>query len=179
VKAEPDDRLPLTAGTPVTNDKGSGLHILVVDHDLETAAAMTTRLRRCGHRVQAAADGHSACRVALSQPPDVVLLELALPDLDGWEVARRLQETSWEKKPFLVAFTDDGGDEERRRSHQAGIDLHLVKPVNLDLLRRVLQRFHRVIMPTDAWPAEQRKDEAQGQETIPAFLGEGGDERGE
>jgi CheY-like chemotaxis protein len=61
-----------------------------------------------------------------------------------------LQEPAWEKKPFLIALADHAGEEDHRRSREAGIDLHLVKPVNPDLLRRVLGRFFRIIMPTEA-----------------------------
>jgi len=94
-------------------------------------------------RVQVASDGPSACQAALNKLPDVVLLDLALPGMDGWEVAKRLRGRTWEKKPFLIALTGYGGEEDRRRSLEAGIDLHLVKPVEPDFLRRVLERFYQ------------------------------------
>ncbi len=127
-----------------------GLRILVVDNDPDMADSSAILLRCFGHRVQFVSDGHSACQAALNDPPpDVVLLELDLPDLDGWEVARRLQVTPREKRPFLIALADYDTDEERCRSCEAGIDLHLAKPLAPDYLRRILERFHRIIMPTE------------------------------
>jgi CheY-like chemotaxis protein len=129
---------------------GGGLHILLVEDDLDTSESTALFLRECGHRVQVACDGPAACQAAVSQPPDVVLLDLALPGMDGWEVARRLQEPTWEKKPLLIAVTGHVRTEDHRRSLDAGIDLHLAKPVDPGCLRRLLARFYRIIMPTRA-----------------------------
>jgi DNA-binding response OmpR family regulator len=117
---------------------GIGLHILVVNGDLAVAESTALLLHSFGHQVQVASDGHAAWQAASARPPDVVLLELALPDLDGWEVAERLQEPFWEKKPFLIGFADYDSEEDRYRSWQAGIDLHLVKPVDSDYLHTSL-----------------------------------------
>jgi CheY-like chemotaxis protein len=155
MKAEGDYSLRPETSTPLTNCNGDGLHILLVEDDLATAEGMANLLRCYGHRVQVAPDGHSACQAALRKPPDVVLMDIALPDLDGWEVARRFQEPSWEKKPFLIALTGYGSEADRRRSQEAGIDLHLAKPIAPALLREILRRFHQVIMPTDTGPAEE------------------------
>jgi DNA-binding response OmpR family regulator len=87
-------------------------------------------------------------QAAQSKPPDVVVLGLTLPDLDAWEVAKRLQELSWEKKPFFIALADHEDKEDRCRSWQAGIDLHLVKPVATDFLREFLEKLRRIIMPS-------------------------------
>ena len=84
--------LRLNAETHLTNPNGGRLHILVVEDDRDTAESMAILLRCYGHRVQVASDGSAACQVALSKPPDVVLLDLVLPGTDGWEVARRFQE---------------------------------------------------------------------------------------
>jgi DNA-binding response OmpR family regulator len=135
--------------TPSATCCGGGLNILVVNSDLATAETTAVLLHSFGHRVRVASDGQSAWQAALGRPPDVVLLELTLPDLDGWEMAERLQEPSWEKKPFLIALADYDSEEDRCRSRQAGIDLHLVKPVDPDYLRRILERFCRIIMPSE------------------------------
>ena len=127
------------------NSNGGGLHILVVEDDPDRAEATAIWLRCNGHRVQVARDGPSAGQAALGRAPDVVLLDLELPGMDGWEVASRLQEPAWVKKPLLIALTGYGGDEDRRRSREAGIDLHLVKPVDPDELLRLLRRFYRVV----------------------------------
>ena len=88
-------------------------------------------------------------QAALGKAPDVVFLDLALPGMDGWEVARRLQEPTWDKKPFLIALTGFGGEEDHRRSLEAGIDLHLVKPVDPDFLEQLLERSCRIISNPD------------------------------
>ncbi len=142
--------------TPLATCYGGGLHILVVNSDLATAKSTAILLHSFGHRIQVASDGQSAWRAALGKPSDVVLLEIALPDLDGWQVAEQLQESSWEKRPFLIALADFESEEDRRRSRQAGIDLHLVKPLDPVSLRRILERFRRIIMPSEA-SSEQDK----------------------
>jgi CheY-like chemotaxis protein len=156
VKAEKDYGLCLNACPPLQDGNGSGLQILAVEDDQDTAEATAILLRRFGHRVQVASNGPSAWQAALNKPPDVVLLELALPGMDGWDVARRLQEPAWEKKPFVIAITGYGGEEDRRRSLEVGIDLHLAKPIDLDSLRQVLDRFYRIIKPTEPLSATCR-----------------------
>jgi CheY-like chemotaxis protein len=91
VKADRDHVPCLNAPTPPPNGDGGGLHVLIVDDDRDTAECTALLLRGFGHRVQVACDGPSACQAAVSKPPDVVLLDLTLPGIDGWEVARRLQ----------------------------------------------------------------------------------------
>jgi two-component system CheB/CheR fusion protein len=140
----------LDTRSPLQNGNGGGLHILVVEDDADTAESTAILLCSFGHRVQIASDGPAACQAALSKPPDVVLLDLGLPGMDGYEVARRLQAPSWEKRPFLIAITGYSSEEDRRRSLQAGIDLHLLKPVDPDFLRRLLGRFYRIILPVVA-----------------------------
>jgi CheY-like chemotaxis protein len=150
MKAEGDYSPALKARMPWSNGDGGALYILLVEDDPDTAESTAMFLRECGHRVQVASDGPAACQAAASQPPDVVLLDLALPGMDGWEVARRLQEPAWEKKPLLIAVTGHDRKEDYGRSLTAGIDLHLAKPVDLNFLRQLLARFCRIIMPTGA-----------------------------
>jgi CheY-like chemotaxis protein len=126
---------------------GVGLRILVVEDDADTARSMASLLRLYGHRVRVAQDGPAALRLARRTRPDVVLLDLGLRGMDGWGVARRLGKESFVKPPFLVALSGYGGEEDRRRSEEAGIHLHLVKPVDPVFLRRLLRRFQEVVMP--------------------------------
>jgi CheY-like chemotaxis protein len=150
VNAEPPHDLHQNPRTLLPHDNGSGLHILVVEDDRDTAASTAYLLRSYGYRVQVASDGPSACQAARGNPPDVVLLDLALPGMDGWEVSRRMQEQTGEKKPFLIAVTGYGAEADRRRSRENGIHLHLVKPVDPGFLQQVLGRFSRIFLPTDA-----------------------------
>ena len=138
--------------TPLANSNGGGLRIFSSWRTTRTWQNTRRLLLHCfGHRVQVVSDGRSACQAVLNKPlPDVVLLELALPDLDAWEVAKRLQEPSREKRPFIIALADDDASEEDHcRSREAGIDLYLVKPVAPDFLRRILERFCQIIMPSE------------------------------
>jgi CheY-like chemotaxis protein len=123
-----------------------GLHVLVVEDDADSAMSLARFLRRLGHEVEVAPDGQAAIEAAQAHRPDVVLLDLGLPGLDGWEVARRLQGHPARKRPLLVALTGHDREADRRRSDEAGIDLHLAKPVDPEQLRRLLQRFQSVIL---------------------------------
>jgi CheY-like chemotaxis protein len=124
---------------------GPGLRVLVVEDDPDTVATMAQLLRREGHRVRTALDGPTALGEAAADPPDVVLLDLGLPGLDGWEVARRLRQQAGPKHPLTVALTGYGQEEDRRHSWESGIDLHLLKPADPEYLCRLLRRFRQVL----------------------------------
>src|SRR5215211_2127987 len=93
----------------------------------ETLAAL---IRLEGHDVAVAADGPSAVRAAIRDRPDVVLLDIGLPGVDGYQVGRRIKESRPEKPPFVVAVT--GLPEDPARREESGIDLHVMKPVDPD-----------------------------------------------
>ena len=91
-----------------------------------------------GHDVSAAHDGPEALRMAASDPPDAVLLDLGLPGMDGYEVARRLRAMPSLAATRLIAMTGYGQDQHKRATSEAGFDEHLVKPVEVaDLLRAI------------------------------------------
>ena len=121
-----------------------GLRILMVEDNADTAEMTALALRLHGHEVRIALDGPTVLRMAQVQRPDVVLLDIGLPQMDGWEVARRLRKQTGpgEKPPLLIAITGYGGRENERRSKDAGIDLHFVKPVDMEELQGILSRFH-------------------------------------
>jgi CheY-like chemotaxis protein len=123
----------------------SKLRVLVVEDHADSAATLAVLLRLHGHEVDVAPDGPTALRIAAQNPPDVALLDIGLPGMDGFEVARRLQEQAAGKMPLLVAVTGYGQEEHRRRSKQAGIDLHLLKPVDPEELKKLLARFKTII----------------------------------
>jgi CheY-like chemotaxis protein len=124
------------------NASPRGLHVLVVEDQDDCAFAIGRLLTRMGHEVSYAPDGLSALDRARSRPPDVVLLDIGLPDLDGYEVASRLRAAAVPKPPFIIALSGSECDERCRQA--AGIDLYLAKPVEPEDLRRVLGRFWRV-----------------------------------
>ena len=114
--------------------------ILVVDDSTDGRERMAELLRLAGYRVAEAADGHEAIRIAPGFRPDVVLLDIGLPGMDGFEVARRLRELPETRTATLIALTGYGQREMQERSRDVGFDHHLVKPVHLDALEPLLPR---------------------------------------
>jgi DNA-binding response OmpR family regulator len=117
------------------------LKVLVVEDQLGLATSTADILRLEGHEVQIAADGLAALDAAQAQEPDVVLLDICLPKMDGFEVARRLR-ASFARKPYLIAVTASDSEADRRRGAEAGIDLYLAKPADPHLLLRILRDRH-------------------------------------
>lgn len=116
------------------------LRILVVDDSVDTAASLKLLLESSGHTVRTEGDGAAAVPAALEFQPDAVLLDIGLPGLDGYEVARQLRREPRLGSPLLVATTGYGQDADRVRSRQAGFDEHLVKPIDFDRLENLLRR---------------------------------------
>lgn len=114
------------------------LSVLVVEDQEDCAQSTAELLTLCGHAVRVASCGPDALRDVALEPPDVVLLDIQLPGPSGWEVAARLRERAGKRQPLLVAVTGCGSDADRWRSADAGIDLHLVKPVEPTELVRLL-----------------------------------------
>jgi CheY-like chemotaxis protein len=112
--------------------------LLVEDHE-DAREAMRCLLEVHGHKVEAVGDGTQAVAAALGSRPDVVLIDIGLPGLDGYEVARRLRATSEGKRMRLVALTGYDQPSDRQRVREAGFDAHLVKPVDPDELCRMLE----------------------------------------
>src|SRR5262249_9059428 len=113
--------------------------------DADTVETMTYLLRHEGYEVHGAPDGPTALTTAQAFPPDVVLLDIGLPKMDGWEVARRLREQNAPFRALLVAMTGYEREHCKRRSQEVGIDMHLVKPVAPDDLFRILQEFRQML----------------------------------
>jgi CheY-like chemotaxis protein len=112
--------------------------VLVVDDCPYLADALALILNRWGYQPAVAYDGPSALALASAEPPAVVLLDLGLPGMDGYEVARRLRGLTQMAKALLIALTGYGQEEEVRLCHEAGFNLHLLKPCDPEELRRVL-----------------------------------------
>jgi len=115
--------------------------IMLVDDNADALEAMTMTLETLGHTVITAPDGQSAIDCAASVRPDVVLLDLGMPTMDGFETARRLREIPELRNARLVALTGFGQPDDRRRTRAAGFDLHLVKPADLNALTRLLDEL--------------------------------------
>jgi PAS domain S-box-containing protein len=118
----------------------SGCRILVVDDNKDSADSLKMLLRLKGNDIQTAYDGLEAVEVAESFRPELVLLDIGLPKLNGYDVARRIRQQPWGRDMVLVALTGWGQDKDRRRSQEAGFNFHIVKPVELDALEELLAK---------------------------------------
>ncbi len=118
-----------------------GLRVLVVEDNVDAAESLSALLRLWGHEVCMVHDGLAAIDAAREQHPEVVLLDIGLPGLDGYQVAKRLREDASMDGALLVAMTGYGQPEDRRRSREAGIHHHFVKPVEPFVLRTLLSNL--------------------------------------
>lgn len=126
------------------NGTAAALRVLLVEDDPDTAATTALWLRMSGYDVQVAADGPQALQAAEADSPDVVLLDIGLPGMPGYEVARHLRDQKSKKRPVLIAITGHGQDGERLRAYESGVDLHLTKPVSPEELQQFLTRVQKV-----------------------------------
>ena len=104
--------------------------VLVVDDNEDAAESLAALLRIFGHEVSVALDGEQALALATEKRPDVVLLDLGMPRMDGHEVARRMRAEPWGTAMRIIALSGFGDGADRARSREAGCDDHLVKPVS-------------------------------------------------
>jgi len=126
--AEPAEPSPTVRGPERSRD------VLIVEDNDDARDSLRLLLEALGHRVATAADGREGLALALAQRPDVALIDLGLPELDGYEVARALRANPIGKTMTLIAVTGYGQADDRQRSTQAGFDAHLVKPVSQTVL---------------------------------------------
>jgi CheY-like chemotaxis protein len=126
------------APPPEARRAGAGLRVLVVEDHKDTADSIRILLGLLGHEARVAYTGPEGVRAAQDWRPDTVLCDIGLPGLDGYGVARALRANPATAGVRLLALTGYGQEEDRRRSREAGFDLHLLKPVEPDELGRVL-----------------------------------------
>jgi len=124
------------------------LRVLVVDDNVDGAKALALLLAYFQCDVDVAFDGESALTTADSVEPQVAILDLGLPRIDGFEVARRIRQRPWGRQVMLIALSGWGQDEDRMRSREAGFDLHLVKPVDSQALLKILDKV-RTTLPNE------------------------------
>lgn len=123
---------------PEVAERSTGRRILVVEDNLDSVHSLTLLLRDMGHRVEYAINGYAALSVARSFRPELVFLDLGLPGLDGFDVCRTLKADPCLKDARVIALTGYSHDDYRRRSAEAGCELHLVKPVSPKFLVSLL-----------------------------------------
>ncbi|HEX6962659.1 MAG TPA: PAS domain S-box protein [Lacipirellula sp.] len=115
----------------------AGCRVLVVDDNVDSALTLSALLKRYGHQTQIAHDGTAALDKAGDFLPEVVLLDIGMPRMNGYEVARRIREQPWGGDMTLVAVTGWGQDEDKRQAELAGFDHHLTKPLDFAALREI------------------------------------------
>lgn len=116
------------------------LQILVVDDNKDSAETLSMLLELMGNEIRVAYDGEQALAMAKEVKPDVVLLDIGLPKLNGYDVARLIRQEPWGSNPILVAITGWGQSDDKHLSREAGFDHHLVKPVDHDQLLKLIQK---------------------------------------
>jgi len=138
-------RLPLSLAVPALPARplariagDAGCRVLVVDDSVDTTHSLALLLSAAGHCVRTANDGLAALAAIAGEAPDAVLMDIGLPGIDGYEVARRIRQQPGADRMVLVAMTGYGQERDRQLAREAGFDHHLVKPADLDELLRIL-----------------------------------------
>lgn len=142
-------RLPLSQPAPAPAEKpapppatptAAGLRVLVVDDNVDAALSLGALIELSGHEVQLAHDGSAAIAAARSSAPDLVLLDIGLPGMNGYEVAAQLRQAGL-ARAVLVAVTGYGRAEDIDRARKAGFDHHLTKPVDIDAVEAIAAKI--------------------------------------
>jgi CheY-like chemotaxis protein len=131
--AKPPPETPVNEPTPTTPRR-----ILVVDDNRDSAVSLAMLLKLSGNETHTAYDGHEAVEAAATFNPDLVLMDIGLPKLNGYEACRRIREQPFGKSVVLVALTGWGQEVDRQKSKQAGFSAHMVKPVELPALMNLV-----------------------------------------
>ena len=149
-------RIPLATGEQanehhknrkITSSTTNWHRILVVDDNRDSATSLSMMLNFMGHDTRTANDGVHGLEVAETFRPDVCLLDIGMPHLNGFDMARRLREESWGKDLLLIALSGWGQEHDKERSTDAGFDIHLVKPVDPATLTALLEARHNTAPP--------------------------------
>ncbi len=146
------EEIPVTSDPEQAAARQVRRRILVADDNSDALESLATLLELGGHEVYSAANGALALESAERHRPEVALLDIGMPKLNGYEVARQIRAQPWGRNITLVALTGWGQDSDRRRSGEAGFDSHLVKPLDLDKLTELLDRLPDVDVSTEASP---------------------------
>lgn len=123
------------------NGSGVKRRILVVDDNRDGAESLAMMLQLVGTEIAMAHDGDEAIEQAERFWPDLILMDVGMPHMDGLEATRRIREQTWGRRATIIALTGWGQDADRERSRAAGCDAHLVKPVNLSELEKVMEQL--------------------------------------
>jgi DNA-binding response OmpR family regulator len=142
IHRRPPGTIRRTTASPASDQQPG--RILVVDDNVDAAESLALLLKLHGYETQVAHDGMDAVAAAPLFRADVILLDIGMPRVNGYDVARLMREQAWSKDVVIIALTGWGRDEDRRQSADAGIDHHLVKPVNVEALLELVASATRV-----------------------------------
>jgi CheY-like chemotaxis protein len=131
-----------TAPTSAPQNRPESLRILIADDNADAANTLATYLRLSGHRPIVAFDGGEALQLAAGEPPDVMLVDLTMPTLTGYDVARNVRTQPWGSSVRLIAVSGWFSPDDIDRASRAGFDAHLSKPIDMDALPGLLQPDH-------------------------------------
>lgn len=126
------------AAIPAADARSLGRRILLADDNRDALDSLAELLAQAGHETHKAPDGTQALEAANRLRPELILLDIGMPGMDGYEVARQIRKQAWGREPTLVALTGWGQDTDRKRSSEAGFDAHWVKPLELNRLWALL-----------------------------------------
>ena len=129
----------------MSNADTAGRKILVADDDQDSAESLAMLFQMMGHEVRSALNGVEAIALAADFQPDLIVLDIGMPGLDGYEVCRRIRQQPGAHTIVIAALTGWTRDEDRDRSQEAGFDYHLVKPVEPDVLVQLVRSKHREV----------------------------------
>jgi len=130
------------------------LRILVADDNRDAADSLAAVLRISGNDVRVAGDGEEAVAQALEFRPHIAFLDIGMPRLNGYEAARKIRDTRWGQRMVLVGLTGWGGEDVRRRAFESGLDHHVTKPAQLEVLQELLRK-----VPDDELAPQRRGQE--------------------
>ena len=128
----------------LTASKPYSYRVLAVDDDKNCAKVMAWLLESLGHTAQIAHDGKTAIELANSVHPDMVLMDIGIPEMNGYQICQAMRDSPGLDHTLFVALTGWGQKEHRERSKEAGFDYHLVKPVNIEALKKIFSELDKV-----------------------------------
>lgn len=132
-----------TSGRESAANPSSSRRVLVADDNADAATSLAMLIELLGHEVKAVHDGLQAVAAAQTFVPEFIFMDIGMPNLDGIEATRRIRALDLPLQPVVVALTGWGQDSDRARSRAAGIDHHLVKPIDLDAIRELIENLPR------------------------------------
>jgi CheY-like chemotaxis protein len=133
-----DNQQPMPAADQSGKATAVKRRVLVADDNADSALSLAMILKFMGHETQTAHDGLTALELAETFRPEVAILDLGMPRLNGYELCHRIRQQPWGKSMLLVALTGWGQEDDRRRTQEAGFDHHIVKPIDTATLQRLL-----------------------------------------